>query len=355
MFITLLFVAAQIVTPPSGPSLVAPGGNMAPPAASVDATFATIATEAGLPNSRKLQNGAGIGFVDGGAGGSLTISNTGETSQSCQLDGGSNCQLTGQFRAAVTSPLPGFSFHGSDGWGTATSYGMGKVAGNLNFYADSTTNPSASFNRNGTMILASAQAGNPRYLECYDGGVADYCQFLTTSAGDDFLDIDAQVRANFGSLTLAAYAFDGVTDAGLYYAPAGNGAPIVYNNSGDAGVAASINASLVAISGTASVSGNTVSVSASAGQNISLTAGADVRMQAMTGVLAFPASVSATPTTTLPTCNSGNGGAARYIDDTNDAKPGVMCYCVGDETDTFTWRGLAYNSVGGWVAGNCPP
>ena len=49
------------------------GGGGAP----VNATYATIAAEAGLPNSRRLAAGANITFADGGPGGSLTISSTG--------------------------------------------------------------------------------------------------------------------------------------------------------------------------------------------------------------------------------------------------------------------------------------
>lgn len=41
--------------------------------AAIDGTHVTVSTEAGLPNSRRLQVGSGISLVDGGPGGDLTI------------------------------------------------------------------------------------------------------------------------------------------------------------------------------------------------------------------------------------------------------------------------------------------
>ncbi len=55
---------------------------------------------------------------------------------------------------------------------------------------------------------------------------------------------------------------------------------------------------------------------------------------------------------TLPTCNVSLAGAMVYLDDTNDSKPGTMCYCVSDATDTYAWHGIEYDTVTG---GSCPP
>lgn len=328
-----------------GPS--AGGGGGAPD----DAAFILQAPSGDLANSRTLAAGSGISLVDTGPGGTVTVTNTGETAASCELAGDAACTMTGAIRArSVDINLMGVVATGDIdtglrfpvGYGTgvfeavsnnntlmrwrddnvgATTVGgyflrtgQAGVAESLpNYAAEGNTSTGLFVHSNSTLASSFSRGGQAvwRWGQGYNETVAllrpatdDAVDLGTTSLGYRSLYVDTSIVGNTAAKSLAIIDDDAVQVSGSGY-------------------------------------DLTVDQVSTFSQSTSTNYGLAPAMR-------LPARVFSGATTGSggPTCaGSGDAGVMLYVDRTDDAVDAEVCVCRANAAGTYQFRRIDDFSV----------
>jgi hypothetical protein len=259
----------------------------------------------------------------------------------CELTGDANCEMTGQVRAASgTLALPGIAFSGDPDSGlyrtAANTFSVG-VGGSqrLEF---STINPFMEAKtglrlQNGSAGAPSLNFGNGIQGLYWDGtslhaSVGSASRQSWSSSAATFT---VPLLAAAGSAASPSFSFSADTDLGMYrvganeLALAANAGPVLR------------------------VGGST------AGDVLNVRAGNDQvgNGGAARGLFYPPRSVGTT-TVPPPTCTSDTVGATFLLDDHNDAKPAITCWCVMNADDvTYQWISLSLTAGAATLSTGC--
>lgn len=320
----------------------------------------------------------------------------------CKLTGGADCQMTGQIRLQAGGTAPQLTWHGSDGFGTASDFGISKVGNAVEIRANRATH-NASIGMDSLVLRGQQTAGAPQnFLDCIDGAAGDFCNILsgTTGGTTSYLSVGARIRNVDGSVAAPAYTFASETSSGLYrsaastvgLAIAGTAETIWTSTAMTPGASGGNTLGTAALpwGGLLTTDGSASAPARSFGSDTNTGAyrvGADAYGIAAGGVLALqvgggssgqeqrilgqndttgsgglargflhlPRSVGATVVSS-PGCSAGSEGAMWFVDDTDDSKPGLLCLCTRrSDNTTVEWVNVSLTAGAASIGTGCTP
>jgi hypothetical protein len=283
--------------------------------------------------------------------------------------------MTGQVRLQAGGTAPQLTWHGSDGWGTSSLFGVAKVNNSVRVYANNSTNAVATFDA--ASVILQANTGADQFMACFTGGY-EYCNLLgsTSLTAGGYLDVGGQIRTDNGTISIPGYSFGSDLNTGFYLVGADqlgttvggtnrwttsttehtSTLPIVPGTDDTTALGSSSFAWSHLYVDTAVVGGaNSKALLISDDDGVQLTDnGVDVTFSGRTlalpsslsndaatqPVLRLPMRLGSGPTTgSAPTCSSSTDAARLvYVDRSGDGVAADICVCAASSADAYAWR-----------------